>query len=116
MLPEAQAVLPSLDIPDPVLLLPFVVVKLFLEDYVGVVVLITALHLAENDTDRHRREAGREAAEAGRELGEPALDEQDFERYVKSLFPLMVAGRDVLWVLGGRTDTNRGKCCTFATT
>ena len=40
---------------------------------------------------------------------EPALDEQDFERYVKSLFPLMVAGRDVLWVLGGRTDTNRGK-------
>ena len=47
---------------------------------------------------------------------EPALDEQDFERYVKSLFPLMVAGRDVLWVLGGRTDTNRGKCCTFATT
>ena len=47
---------------------------------------------------------------------EPALDEDDFERYVKSRFPLMLPGRDVLWVLGGRTDTNRGKCCTFATT
>ena len=40
---------------------------------------------------------------------EPALDEKDFERYVKSLSPLMVAGRDVLWVLGGRTETNRPK-------
>jgi len=40
---------------------------------------------------------------------EPALDEQDFERYVKSLSPLMVPGRDVLWVLGGRTDTNDRK-------
>ena len=40
---------------------------------------------------------------------EPALDEEDFERYVKSIFPLMVAARDVLWVLVGRTDTNRSK-------
>ena len=40
---------------------------------------------------------------------EPALDEQDFERYVKSFSPLMLPGRDVLRVLGGRTDTNRGK-------
>ena len=40
---------------------------------------------------------------------EPALDEQDFERHVKSFYPLILPGRDVLWVLGGRTDTNRGK-------
>ena len=40
---------------------------------------------------------------------EPALHEADFERYAKSLYPLMVAGRDVLWVLRGRTDTNRTK-------
>ena len=31
---------------------------------------------------------------------EPALDEQDFERYVKSILPLMLPQRDVLWVLG----------------
>ena len=37
---------------------------------------------------------------------EPALDEADFERYVMSLEPLMASGRDVLWVLGGRTDTH----------
>ena len=40
---------------------------------------------------------------------EPVLDEGDFERYVHSLEPLMVSGRDVLWVLGGRTDTNTRK-------
>ena len=40
---------------------------------------------------------------------EPALDEADFERYVKSFSPLMESGRDVMWVLGGRTDTNRVK-------
>ena len=40
---------------------------------------------------------------------EPVLDESDFERYVLSLEPLMVPGRDVLWVLGGRTETNRLK-------
>ena len=40
---------------------------------------------------------------------EPALDEQDFERYLKSFAPLMQSGRDVMWVLGGRTDTNRVK-------
>ena len=40
---------------------------------------------------------------------EPVLDEGDFDRYVQSLEPLMVAGRDVLWVLGGRTETNRLK-------
>ncbi len=37
---------------------------------------------------------------------EPAVDELDFERYVKSLSPLMLPERDVLWVLGGRTDTH----------
>ena len=40
---------------------------------------------------------------------EPALDELDFERYVKSFCPLMVSGRDVMWVLCGRTDTNMRK-------
>ena len=40
---------------------------------------------------------------------EPALDEDDFDRYLQSLEPLMVSGRDVLWVLGGRTETNRLK-------
>lgn len=40
---------------------------------------------------------------------EPALDEEDFERYVKSFSPLAQHGRDILCVLGGRTQTNNGK-------
>ena len=40
---------------------------------------------------------------------EPALDEADFERDLKSLTPLMQAGRDVLWVLTGRTESNLPK-------
>ena len=40
---------------------------------------------------------------------EPVLDEDDFERYLQSLEPMMTANRDVLWVLGGRTETNRPK-------
>ena len=44
---------------------------------------------------------------------EPALDEEDFERYLKSLDPLMVAGRDVLWVLTGRTKANLKKILTI---
>ena len=36
---------------------------------------------------------------------EPAFDEEDFTRYLKSLDPLMVAGRDVLFVLTGRSTT-----------
>ena len=40
---------------------------------------------------------------------EPALDEPDFERYIKMFVPLMLLAWDVLWVLGGRTDTNRPK-------
>ena len=39
---------------------------------------------------------------------EPAVDEADFERYVKSILPLMAMGRDVLWVMGGAlTRTGR---------
>ena len=40
---------------------------------------------------------------------EPALDEADFERYLKSLTALLHAGRDVLWVLTGRTESNLPK-------
>ena len=40
---------------------------------------------------------------------EPAMDEADFERFVKSCVALMVPGRDVMWVLGGRTQTNELK-------
>ena len=46
---------------------------------------------------------------AGLTHREPALDEEDFERYVKSFAPLAQHGRDILWVLGGRTHTNNGK-------
>ena len=37
------------------------------------------------------------------------LDEADFERFVATVEPLMQAGRDVLWVLAGRTDSNLAK-------
>ena len=37
---------------------------------------------------------------------EPLLDEPDFERFVQAIEPLMKAGRDVLWVLAGRTESN----------
>ena len=37
---------------------------------------------------------------------EPLLDEVDFERFVQAIDPLMQAGRDVLWVLAGRTDSS----------
>ena len=37
---------------------------------------------------------------------EPLLDEADFERFVQAFDSLMQAGRDVLWVLVGRTDSN----------
>ena len=40
---------------------------------------------------------------------EPAVDEADLERYLKSLCPLMQPGRDVLWVLTGRTESNLPK-------
>jgi hypothetical protein len=37
------------------------------------------------------------------------VDEVDFERFVASVDPLLKAGRDVLWVLAGRTDSNLPK-------
>ena len=40
---------------------------------------------------------------------EPLLDEPDFERFVATVERLLQAGRDVLWVLAGRTDSNLPK-------
>ena len=40
---------------------------------------------------------------------EPALDEPDFERFVKACSPLLEIGRDVMWVFGGRTDFEQGE-------
>ena len=40
---------------------------------------------------------------------EPLLDEDDFERFVQTVEPLMQPGRDILWVLAGRTDSNLPK-------
>ena len=37
---------------------------------------------------------------------EPLVDEVDFERFVRAIEGLMQAGRDVLWVLAGRTDSS----------
>jgi hypothetical protein len=37
------------------------------------------------------------------------LDEVDFERFVATVEPLLQAGRDVLWVLAGRTESNLPK-------
>jgi hypothetical protein len=37
---------------------------------------------------------------------EPLLDEGDFQRFVATVDPLMKAGRDVMWVLVGRTESN----------
>ena len=44
---------------------------------------------------------------------EPLLDEADFERFVQAFDSLMQAGRDVLWVLVGRTDSNIPKVKTI---
>ena len=38
---------------------------------------------------------------------EPALDEDDFHRFVTGAWPLMKAGRDVMWVMAGRTKANQ---------
>ncbi len=40
---------------------------------------------------------------------EPLLDECDFQRFVATVDPLMKAGRDVMWVLVGRTESNLPK-------
>jgi hypothetical protein len=37
---------------------------------------------------------------------EPLLDDADFLRFVGTVDPLMKAGRDVMWVLVGRTESN----------
>ncbi len=37
---------------------------------------------------------------------EAVLDEDDFLRFVSTVEPLMKAGRDVMWVLVGRTESN----------
>jgi hypothetical protein len=44
---------------------------------------------------------------------EPLLDETDFERFVAAVEPLMHAGRDVLWVPAGRTDSSLPKVKTI---
>ena len=40
---------------------------------------------------------------------EPVLDEEDFERFLQAVDPLIYPGRDVVWVLTGRTDSNLPK-------
>ena len=40
---------------------------------------------------------------------EPLLDEKHFERFVMTVEPLMKEGRDVMWVMAGRTDSNLPK-------
>ena len=46
---------------------------------------------------------------AGLTHREPLLDEGDFLRFVSTVEPLMKAGRDVMWVLVGRTESNLPK-------
>ena len=41
---------------------------------------------------------------------EPLLDETDFDRFVQTVEPLMQPGRDILWVLAGRTDGRTRLC------
>ncbi len=40
---------------------------------------------------------------------EPIFDEPDFQRFVDTYEPLMRPGRDSMWVLAGRTDSNLPK-------
>ena len=40
---------------------------------------------------------------------EPLFDEEDFERYLNAVDPLLHPGRDVVWVLCGRTESNINK-------
>ena len=40
---------------------------------------------------------------------EPLLDEDDFLRFLQAVDPLLHPGRDVLWILCGRTESNLGK-------
>ena len=40
---------------------------------------------------------------------EPVLDTEDVERFLATVVPLMRAGRDVTWILAGRTESNVSK-------
>ena len=40
---------------------------------------------------------------------EPLFDEDDFERCLNAVDPLLHPGRDVVWVLCGRTESNINK-------
>ena len=40
---------------------------------------------------------------------EPILDQADLERFLATVVPLMRSGRDLIWVLAGRTESNLGK-------
>ena len=40
---------------------------------------------------------------------EPILDSEDLERFLATVVPLMRAGRDLIWVLAGRADSNISK-------
>ena len=40
---------------------------------------------------------------------EPILDEPDLERFIQTVEPLMRSGRDIMWILAGRTDSNLPK-------
>ena len=40
---------------------------------------------------------------------EPLVDEGDFERFVQTVAPLLQPGRDVMWALVGRTESNAPK-------
>ncbi len=37
---------------------------------------------------------------------EPLLDTADFERFINTVDPLLTPGRDVAWILAGRTESS----------
>ena len=40
---------------------------------------------------------------------EPCLDSEDVERVLATVVPLMKPGRDLIWILAGRTESNLTK-------
>ena len=44
---------------------------------------------------------------------EPLADEKDLERYLATIVSLMRPGRDTLWILAGRTESNLPKIKTL---
>ena len=40
---------------------------------------------------------------------EPCLDSDDVERFLATVVPLMKPGRDMIWLLTGRTESNLAK-------